>query len=59
MVLHGGILTALVLGNVLVLAQALCKRGTFWGVKGGIVPFTYLGLALDRGMVHSSNLAHL
>ena len=37
------------LGSVLLLAQALSERGMFWGVKGGVVPFTYLGLALDRG----------
>ena len=48
-VLQGGILTALMLGSVLVLTQALSERGVFWGVKGGFVPFTYLGLVLDRG----------
>ena len=37
------------LGCVLVLAQVLSERGAFWGIKGGFVPFAYLGLALGGG----------
>ena len=48
-VLQGVILSALMLGSVLALVQVLSQRGAFWGVKGGVCPITYLGLALDRG----------
>ena len=57
MVLQGGALSALMLGSVLVLAQALSKTGAFWGKRVGIL--SYIGLALDRTMVQSSNLVYL
>ena len=45
------------LGSVLALAQVLSKRGAFWCVRGGLL--SYIGLALDRTMVQSSNLVYL
>ena len=48
-VLQGGILTAHLLGSVLVLAQVLGKRGVLGCNTESFVQFTYLGLALDRG----------
>ena len=56
-VLQGGILSALMLCSVLALVHVLCKRGAFGGVKGGVL--FYIGLALDRKMVQSSNLVYL
>ena len=42
-------LTAHLLDCILVLTQALSKKGAFEGVKGGFISFTYLKLALDGG----------
>ena len=39
MVLQGGILSALMLDSVLLLAQALSKRGAFWGKRVGILSY--------------------
>ena len=38
-VLQGGVLSALMLGSVLALAQALSERGAFGGVKGGVLSY--------------------
>ena len=43
-VLQGGILSAPMLGSVLVLAQVLNERDVFWGVKGEFCPIN-----LSRG----------
>ena len=49
MVLHGGILSGLMLGSALVLIQAQSEKGVF----------SYIGLYLDRTMVQSSTLVCL
>ena len=47
------------LGSVLALAQVVNERGTFGSVRGCFVLLSYIGLALDREMVQSSNLVYL
>ena len=39
MVLQGGVLSALMLGSVLVLAQALSKKVAFWGKTVGVLSY--------------------
>ena len=56
MVLQGGILSALMLGNVFVLAQGAEQKGCILGqVDWCFVLLSYIGPALDRTMVQSSN----
>ena len=47
------------LGSVFALVLALGKRVCLGVQKGHFVLFTYIGLALDRRMVQSSNLVLL
>ena len=39
MVLQGGILSAIMLGSVLVLVQVLNERGAFWGKRLSILSY--------------------
>ena len=58
--LQDGILSALMLDSILVLAPGTEWKGYILGYKSVyFVLLSYIGLALDRKMVQSSNLTYL
>ena len=60
MVLQGGVLWILMLGGVLVLVQALSRKGCILGqISWYFVLLFYIELVPDRTMAQSFNLVHL